>query len=80
MMAIEFKPADNYDSLKIQAYALHSITITQQKTISHLEKIIKDLNQRISLTSADEINSLRTINEVLTIEIEKMKELQEAGK
>jgi predicted nucleic acid-binding Zn-ribbon protein len=66
-----FKPADDYESLKKQAYALFSLAKSKEQQISLLNKTITDLKRTLSLTDAQALAQERATNEQLTNQLLK---------
>ena len=75
-MAIQFKPDLTYKGLLVQAYALHRLANSYANQLISLQVKFDELNIKLSLIGEDAINAERATNEMLTNELDKMKELQ----
>ena len=77
---MKFNPDPTYGGLLVQAYALHNLANSYERQLLALQKEFDKLNIKISLIGEEAINAERATNEMLTNEIDKMKELQRENK
>lgn len=70
----EFKPADNYEGLLIQAKALHSLRVSHEAMLSHYMAIDYSLSDAKMNELTECLESEKQMNHVLTNENESYKE------
>lgn len=75
-MSIKFRPDPTYKGLLVQSYALHNLASSYECQFVELQKKFDELDIKLKLTGEDAINAERATNEMLTNELDKMKEMQ----
>ena len=73
---MKFNPDPTYKGLLVQAHALHHLANSYERRLVSLQKEFDRLKIKISLIGEDAINAERETNEILSNELDKMKELQ----
>lgn len=73
---MKFNPDPTYKGLLVQANALHHLASSYERQLVSLQKEFDSLKIKISLIGEEAINAERATNEMLTNELDKMKELQ----
>lgn len=73
---MKFNPDPTYNGLLKQAYALSNLANSYERQLIALQVKFDELNINLQLIGEDAINAERSTNEMLTNELDKMKELQ----
>ena len=68
----EFTPSSDYQSLVIQANALHSINVAQERVMTSYREQIEELKAQLAEAGTAEIEAQRAANEQLTNEVERL--------
>ena len=71
---MKFVPSKSYDSLKKQAYALHTLATSMESELARLRaKDYKTTERQLNLLE-ESLESEREMNSILTQEIQKLEE------
>jgi len=70
------QPAENYEALKIQFFAMKSMILCRDVEVEHYRKKMQEFDFRRIIYLEAELASEREMNAILTDELEKLKKLK----